>query len=88
MTKVLQADPDLPFDVLLTTYELVMADATFLNRMHWRYAIIDEAQRLKNASSVCSFNFHQVNTLQTHLDYWTNCPSHTKIVRIYEFQIA
>lgn len=57
MTKVLQADPDLPFDVLLTTYELAMADATFLNRMHWRYAIIDEAQRLKNASSVCSFNF-------------------------------
>jgi len=32
--------------------------------------------------------FHQVNTLQTHLDYWTNCPSHTKTVSIYEFQIA
>lgn len=50
--EVLQADPDLPFDVLLTTYELAMADVTFMSRMRWRYAIIDEAHRLKNAKSV------------------------------------
>jgi SNF2 family DNA or RNA helicase len=51
-SEVLQANPELPFDVLLTTYELAMADVTFLSRMRWCYAIVDEAQRLKNANSV------------------------------------
>jgi len=52
--ELLQANPELPFDVLLTTYELAMADVKFLSRMRWCYAIIDEAQRLKNANSVCA----------------------------------
>lgn len=47
-----RANPELPFDVLLTTYELAMADVTFLSRMRWCYAIVDEAQRLKNANSM------------------------------------
>lgn len=45
-------DPSLPFDVLLTTYELAMIDMAFLSRFRWRYTIIDEAQRLKNSTSV------------------------------------
>lgn len=45
-------DPVLPFDVLLTTYDLAMVDVAFLSRFHWCYSIIDEAQRLKNPSSV------------------------------------
>lgn len=48
----MQEDPDLPFDVLLTTYDLAMADVAFLSRFRWRYSIIDEAQRLKNSSAV------------------------------------
>ncbi|RYR05296.1 hypothetical protein Ahy_B06g085164 [Arachis hypogaea] len=42
----------LPFDVLLTTYEIAMMDQDFLSQIPWHYAIIDEAQRLKNPSSV------------------------------------
>ncbi|KAL2633919.1 hypothetical protein R1flu_005398 [Riccia fluitans] len=45
-------DPALPFDVLLTTYELAVLDASFLSRHRWRYCIVDEAQRLKNSSTV------------------------------------
>ncbi|KAH7430572.1 hypothetical protein KP509_08G004400 [Ceratopteris richardii] len=45
-------DPVLPFDVLLTTYDLAMIDVGFLSRFHWRYGVIDEAQRLKNFSTV------------------------------------
>ncbi|KAH7434172.1 hypothetical protein KP509_06G004000 [Ceratopteris richardii] len=45
-------DPVLPFDVLLTTYDLAMIDVGFLSRFCWRYGIIDEAQRLKNFSAV------------------------------------
>lgn len=43
----------LPFDVLLTTYDMVLADQDFLSQIPWNYAVIDEAQRLKNPSSVC-----------------------------------
>ncbi|KAK9911110.1 hypothetical protein M0R45_035033 [Rubus argutus] len=42
----------LPFDVLLTTYDMVLADQDFLSQIPWNYAVIDEAQRLKNPSSV------------------------------------
>ncbi|XP_057828466.2 probable helicase CHR10 isoform X4 [Cryptomeria japonica] len=46
------AEQDLPFDVFLTTYDLAMLDASFLSHIRWHYAIIDEAQRIKNPSSV------------------------------------
>ncbi|CAM8990986.1 unnamed protein product [Rhodiola kirilowii] len=42
----------LPFDVLLTTYDVVLMDQDFLSQIPWHYAVIDEAQRLKNPSSV------------------------------------
>ncbi|KAK7373460.1 hypothetical protein VNO80_06868 [Phaseolus coccineus] len=43
----------LPFDVLLTSYDIALMDQDFLSQIPWQYAIIDEAQRLKNPSSVC-----------------------------------
>ncbi|RWR87122.1 putative helicase CHR10 isoform X1 [Cinnamomum micranthum f. kanehirae] len=42
----------LPFDVLLTTYDIVLLDQDFLCQIPWHYTVIDEAQRLKNPSSV------------------------------------
>ncbi|KAK6162592.1 hypothetical protein DH2020_002433 [Rehmannia glutinosa] len=42
----------LPFDVLLTTYDIALIDQDFLSQFPWHYVIIDEAQRLKNPSSV------------------------------------
>lgn len=45
-------DQLLPFDVFLTTYDLVVLDACFLSHIQWYYTIIDEAQRIKNPSSV------------------------------------
>lgn len=41
-----------PFDVLLTTYDIALMDQDFLSQIPWQYAVIDEAQRLKNPSSV------------------------------------
>ncbi|KAL6847675.1 hypothetical protein ACP4OV_022463 [Aristida adscensionis] len=43
---------ELSFDVLMTTYEIAMMDQDFLSQIPWHYAVIDEAQRLKNPSSV------------------------------------
>eukprot|EP00268_Persea_americana_P027611 TRINITY_DN26957_c0_g1_i11.p1 TRINITY_DN26957_c0_g1~~TRINITY_DN26957_c0_g1_i11.p1 ORF type:complete len:449 (+),score=71.27 TRINITY_DN26957_c0_g1_i11:142-1488(+) len=42
----------LPFDALLTTYDIVLLDQDFLCQIPWHYTVIDEAQRLKNPSSV------------------------------------
>ncbi|ONK56377.1 uncharacterized protein A4U43_C10F7830 [Asparagus officinalis] len=46
------AHPELPFDVLLTTYDIALLDQDFLCQIRWHYTVIDEAQRLKNPSSV------------------------------------
>ncbi|XP_044494198.1 probable helicase CHR10 isoform X3 [Mangifera indica] len=42
----------LPCDILLTTYDIALVDQDFLCQIPWHYAIIDEAQRLKNPSSI------------------------------------
>lgn len=39
------------FDVLLCTYESILAETTFLSRVPWKSVSIDEAHRLKNAQS-------------------------------------
>lgn len=53
----------LPFDVLLTTYDIALVDQEFLSQIPWQYAIIDEAQRLKNPNSVC---FHFLSNYTMH----------------------
>lgn len=42
------------FHILLTTYEMVMRDSMRLNKLEWRYIVIDEAQRMKDSKSKLS----------------------------------
>ena len=36
------------WNVLVTTYEMILADSALLKTIDWRYTVIDEAHRLKN----------------------------------------
>ncbi|RLV95518.1 putative DNA helicase INO80 [Spathaspora sp. JA1] len=42
---------DSPFHVLVTSYQLVVADAAFFQKMKWQYMILDEAQAIKSSQS-------------------------------------
>ena len=48
--KVLQAK----FDVLVTSYEMIIREKNVLKKIAWQYLIIDEAHRIKNEQSALS----------------------------------
>ena len=60
------------FNVLITTFEMIMTDAALLSSIPWKYVAVDEAHRLKNKS--CKL----INVLRTfsfdHLLLLTGTP--------------
>ncbi|KAH7360833.1 SNF2 family N-terminal domain-containing protein [Rhexocercosporidium sp. MPI-PUGE-AT-0058] len=42
---------DAPFHVLITSYQLVVSDVAYFQKMKWQYMILDEAQAIKSSSS-------------------------------------
>lgn len=49
------------FDVLLTTFEVVMKDPRPIQKISWRIMIVDEAHRLKNTASA---TFKEIQAIQ------------------------
>ncbi|KAJ1914379.1 ATP-dependent DNA helicase Hrp3 [Mycoemilia scoparia] len=60
------SQPRVKFNVLLTTYELVLKDRDFLGSIKWAFLLVDEAHRLKNSESALHdalSSFHTTNRL-------------------------
>ncbi|KAL6454595.1 INO80 Chromatin-remodeling ATPase INO80 [Candida maltosa Xu316] len=49
--KSVRYDKDAPFHVLVTSYQLIVADIAYFQKMKWQYMILDEAQAIKSSSS-------------------------------------
>lgn len=49
--KSVRYGKDAPFHVLVTSYQLVVADAAYFQKMKWQYMILDEAQAIKSSQS-------------------------------------
>lgn len=57
---------DAPFHVLVTSYQMVVSDVAYFQKMRWQYMILDEAQAIKSSSSSrwkCLLSFHCRNRL-------------------------
>lgn len=53
------------FNVLVTSYQTLMADAEYLDSIHWRYVVIDEAHKLKNREAKLLQSLHNFS--------WDSC---------------
>lgn len=54
------------FHVLVTSYQLVVSDVAYFQKMRWQYMILDEAQAIKSSQSSrwkCLLGFHCRNRL-------------------------
>ena len=49
--KHIRYTKDSPFHVLITSYQLVVQDSQYFQKMKWQYMILDEAQAIKSSSS-------------------------------------
>ena len=49
--KQMAYNRDAPFHVLITSYQLVVSDEKYFNRVKWQYMVLDEAQAIKSSSS-------------------------------------
>jgi DNA helicase INO80 len=57
---------DSPFHVVVSSYQLVVQDAQYFQKMRWQYMILDEAQAIKSSQSTRwknLLNFHSRNRL-------------------------
>lgn len=50
------------FPVVVTSYEIVMADSKFLQKYQWKYIIVDEGHRLKNFNCKLVRELNQIPT--------------------------
>ncbi len=54
--------PPLKYDIVLTTFEMVITEVAAFKKIHWRYLIVDEAHKLKNNETVAHQTLDSLST--------------------------
>lgn len=49
--KNMRYGKDAPFHVMITSYQMVVSDVSYIQKMKWQYMILDEAQAIKSSQS-------------------------------------
>uniref|UniRef100_A0A6B2KW73 Uncharacterized protein n=1 Tax=Arcella intermedia TaxID=1963864 RepID=A0A6B2KW73_9EUKA len=62
----------LKFNILITTYEMLITDSKIFQPIEWQYCVIDEAHRLKNKTSRLTTEFSRMK--YAHLTLLTGTP--------------
>ena len=50
------------WDVLVTSYEMILAEKSVIKKFNWKYMVIDEAHRIKNEESKLSLVIREIKT--------------------------
>ena len=61
------------FPVIVTSYEIVIADSKLLQRYKWKYIVVDEGHRLKNFNCKLLRELRQIPTDNKLLLTGDNC---------------
>lgn len=72
----------LPFEAMVTSYEMILSDVEFLSYFEWDILVVDEAHRLKNHNTAlytCLMNDFEVH----HKVLLTGTPVHNNIVELW-----
>jgi SNF2 family DNA or RNA helicase len=71
----------LKFNVLITTYEMIISDSEYFKKIAWQYLIIDEAHRLKNKQSRLTTELAKIN--YKHITLLTGTPIQNNIEELW-----
>ncbi|KAH7443566.1 hypothetical protein KP509_02G040400 [Ceratopteris richardii] len=71
------------FNVLLTSFEILMKEQGFLSKHEWQYVIVDEAHRLKSTSSKTSSSLKQLSIKRGGLLLLTGTPIQNNTKEIF-----
>ncbi|KAJ3451916.1 kismet isoform c [Anaeramoeba flamelloides] len=69
------------FDVLITTYEMAVADKLFLSRIDWEHMVLDEGHKLKNYQSKTYLELFQYQS--EHILLLTGTPLQNNIEELW-----
>jgi SNF2 family DNA or RNA helicase len=50
------------WDVVVTSYEMLIREKSVFKKFHWKYMVIDEAHRIKNEESKLSGIVREIKT--------------------------
>jgi len=51
------------FHIVITSYQLIIQDIRYFQRIKWHYMILDEAQALKSSSRYASLHFSVITVI-------------------------